>query len=326
VALRFLETRPGAERQQMKWASLGFGAGVLLAYFGDDIAQLLPGELAGASRYLGFALTRLGYVIMPLGLLFSLLEYRLNDADAAIGRSVAYATVTISIGVVWAVGTHYTNKVIQNFAGARSEGIAIAISSIVALAFFTPVRTRMLDWTEARFQRALLKLRRLPERIARWQNDDNPQAVAERALTGIAECVDATYAALVQGEGDGVEILALHRVSADKVRAALVKPKTRKRSADDFPLRLQAGSQADPPLRLLIGPRSDGAFYSKQERAAVSGITEPLADALHVVARRAAHNAALTDALAEIRSRLNQIPGKAPRRRRKPSAGLAPGR
>jgi hypothetical protein len=46
----------------------------------------------------------LGYAMVPIGLLFSVLGYRLNDVDAAIGRSAAYAAVTMLVGVVWAVG------------------------------------------------------------------------------------------------------------------------------------------------------------------------------------------------------------------------------
>lgn len=321
VVLRFVETPSGSERQRMKWASLGFGLGVMLAFFGDNVAEALPRELAFAERYLSFVLTRTGYAIMPLGLLFSVVGYRLNDVDAAIGRTASYAAVTILVGVVWGVGTHYSNQIIATVARERSEGIAIAISSVVALALFTPAKARMLAWAEVRFQGALLRLRSLPERIARWQNDDNPHAVAERALVALAECVDARHAALIrEAQGDEVELLAVYKISPEAVRASLAKRKPRKRSADDFPLRLQTHHQAGPPVTLLVGPRNDGAFYSKKERSAVSAIAEPLADAIHAVSRRAAHESAIMNALGEINHCLEEMQTAAarPPRRRPP--------
>jgi hypothetical protein len=294
VVLRFRETPSVRERQRMKWALLGFAAGTLLVFVGGEVDLVLPEELSEAGRYLKFALTRLGYAIMPIGLLFSVLGYRLNDVDAAIGRSTAYAAVTTLVGVVWAVGAMVSNDLIKEF-GKGSPIVATAISTVVAVVVFVPSRARILAWTEARFQRALLRLRSLPERIARWQNDDDPQAVAARALDALVECVDAKHGALIRDGHEGpVEILAVHKISPEAVRLALAADKPRKRSEDAFPLRLRPHHQAGRPVTLLIGPREDGASYSKQERSAVSAISEPLADAIHAVSRRAAITLALT--------------------------------
>jgi hypothetical protein len=211
--------------------------------------------------------------------------------------------------------------VIEQF-GKGNPALATAISTLIALAVFAPARSRILRWTESRFQRALLRLRTLPERIARWQNDDDPRAVAERALEALAECVDARHAAIVrERDGDDVEILAVHEITPEAARAALAKAKPKKRSVDEFPLRLRPHHQAGRPMTLLVGPRKDGAFYSKQEQAAVSAIAEPLADAIHAVSRRAA----LTDALAEIGASLHRMQANAARRR-SPSARSAPSR
>ena len=51
---------------------------------------------------------------------------------------------------------------------------------------------------------------------------------------------------------------------------------------------------------LLLGRRSDGASYSKDEKAAIGQITEPLADALRAAARRAERYAAIDERFAAV--------------------------
>lgn len=332
VILRFRSTPQGAERQQMKWASLGLGAGLFL-YAPTKLLEmgiaidLLPESAHTTVLITAYALNRLSYVIIALGLLAPLLEYRLNDADAALGRSASYAAVTTMVGVVWAVSTVSVETLIKSFTANSYPGVAAGISTLIALAVFAPARMRALAWTEARFQRALVRLRSLPERIARWQLGDDPGAVANRALKAIADGVDATGAALVAHlDAEAPEVIGVQNVSPETVLERLGEDRPRARKEDAFPLRIEMTDYTGRSLMLLIGPRSDGAFYSKQERAAVSAIAEPLADAIDAVSRRAALNARLTGALADISARLNQIPGKTPRRRRKPAAGFSPGR
>jgi hypothetical protein len=332
VVLRFRSTPQGAERQQMKWASLGLGAGLFL-YAPTKLLEmgmadhLLPDSAHTIILIAAYALNRLSYVVIALGLLAPLLDFRLNDADAAIGRSAGYAAVTTVVGVIWAGSAAAADTLIEKLAANRYPGLAAAISTLIAIAILAPLRTRALAWTEIRFQRALVRLRSLPERIARWQLGDDPGAVADRALRAIDDGVDATCAALVaRPDGEPPQVIGLHNVSRETVIERLGDDAPCARNADAFPLRIEMTDYTGRSLMLLIGPRSDGAFYSRQERAAISAIAEPLADAIDAVSRRAALNARLTGALAEISARLSRMPGKAPQRRRKPSAGLAPGR
>jgi hypothetical protein len=324
VILRFRYTPRGAERQKMKWASLGLGAGLLLYAAGQGPTQYYGIHPASSTTDFalwmgGYAINRFAFIIMALGLLVSLLDYRLNDADAAIGRSTGYAAVTTLVAIVWAGSAAASDKLIRSYTGADNPGLAAGISTLIALAILAPARARALAWTEARFQGALVRLRSMPERIARWQLGDDPGAVANRALRAIADGVDATDAALImRPEGAPPQVIGVHNIDPEAVMARLGEDRPRARKADAFPLRIEMADYAGGPLVLLIGPRSDGAFYTRQERSAVSAIAEPLADAVYAVSRRASLNATLTGALAEITARLDRMHGKSPRRRNRP--------
>ncbi|HEX8534146.1 MAG TPA: hypothetical protein VF662_08265, partial [Allosphingosinicella sp.] len=88
VLLRYRRETAGPERQQIKWAVLGFASALVLILPVQVISTL---DLAEGQRQLQFVLNQivipLALVLMAAGLLVSLLRYRLYDAEAAISRS-----------------------------------------------------------------------------------------------------------------------------------------------------------------------------------------------------------------------------------------------
>lgn len=317
VILRFRFTPRGMERQQMKWVTLGLGAGLLLYAVGvtyEDFGYLLtvPQGVQTALWMTAYGLQRLAFVLIALGLLASLLNFRLNDADAALGHSTGYAVITAIIGVVWAVATMWINKGITALTGSGNPALATSISTVVALAVLAPARTRVMSWTEKKFQRALVLLRSLPKALARWQHGGDPELVAERALAAIVKGVNAQGAALVAGaEEDGGLILALHEVEPALVEAQLGERRPADADEDRFPMRVAVADEFGTVATLLLGPRSDGASFSRDERAAILSVREPLADALRAASRRAE----LAGSIGEIRSRLEEFEKRAKRRK-----------
>lgn len=312
VYLRFKHTSRSAERQKMKWASLGLGVGLLLYAAGHLMVMYhasLPfsGEVRQGLAVGGYAINRAAFLIMALGMLVSLLGYRLNDADAAIAWAAGYATITTLLALVWAASAAWSDRLIRLYTRDSAE-LAAAISTLIAIAIFSPARSRAMAWTDAWLQPALVRLRGLPERIARWQNDDDPAAVAARALKTIAEGVDAVNAALVACPAGGPpRVIGRYKVGEDAVRARLRKRRPHKPADDEFPLRVGIESDAEAPMTLLVGRRGDSAYYSKQERVAVAAVATPLADALHAAARGAERRAALDAALTRLDRQLRLI-------------------
>lgn len=312
VIIRFRFTPAGAERQQLKWASLGLGAGLIM--YGVSMLILLAMNMGWIPpvfyelglyepvRYLQYFMHRIAYLVMAGGVLVCLMDYRLNDADAAIGRSTGYALVTTLIAVIWAVSTAWINSGIALVTGGDNPTLSTALSTMVALAVLTPTQKRILSWTESRFQRALVRLRGLPERLAKWQHEDNPSPVASATLDSIADGVGASHAAVVSETPTGPRVLATHEIEADAVRAGL--------GPDDdsvFRLRLPLNEAGTTIGWLLLGPRSDGASYSRQEKIALALVLDPLADAIHFSSRREQRHAVLSDALKAMEARLEAM-------------------
>jgi hypothetical protein len=285
---RYRATPRGAERQQIKWAAFGLFAGVG-ALLGAGLAALplvfLPlGDIATFALFAFiFFLLCLGLLLMPLGLLLSLARWRLNDADAAIGRSAGYAAVTLGVGIVWAVSMSWANQLIGQMVGGGTA-MATALSTLVAALVFVPARERVLGWSERRFQPALVRLRALPARLEPIGHADAPAEVAAAALPEIVDGVGAS-GARIEDEA-GVAVAEIGAAPRDGGEAVV----------------MLAGFGA-----LRLGPRSDGASYRRDERAALAALADPLGKALAAAAARARRQARIDAALAGIEARLARL-------------------
>lgn len=313
VLLRFAYTPSGAERQQMKWASLGLAVGLIMfagaiilsfagiSYSAFDIPR------ADGLRTFGTILHRISFLTMAAGVVVSLMDYRLNDADAAVGRSAGYALLTTLIAVVWAVGGAWINRAIGFVTGDGDPTLSTALSTLVALSLLAPAQSRILTWTEARFQRALVRLRSLPDRLAAWRHGDDPRPLAQSALASIVEGLNADQAALVLIDDAGrVDVLAAHNVPEQTVVEALTQSSTGV-GASLFQLKLALATDDCPKGYLLLGRRSDGANYSRDERSAVLAILPALSIAIKVTGLRARHKAALLEIITSMEARVAGI-------------------
>ncbi len=308
VVIRFRYTPRGIERQQMKWACLGLAAGLIL-YLLSQVAKwvvLLPdvlGTVLVVLIWAEFILHRSAFTVMGAGVLVALLNYRLNDADAAIGRSTGYAVVTGVIAITWAFGAAWIDTTLTLVTGASNPTLATGLSTLAAMAILAPAQTRVLAWMESRFQRALVRLRDLPARLARLRHHADPHPVADTALKAVVEGVNATQAALVAEGEAGLRVLAVHGLSEERVLADMLLEADHRRLAVRYPLR----DMDEHVGWLLLGPRSDGASYSGDERRALHLILDPLADAIRLTTRRHDETAALKSVIAAMEARVARV-------------------
>ena len=128
----------GVHRQQLKW--LASGAAVALT-LGAGASSATSGVVSGL---LGSTL-----IALPISIGVGILRYRLYDIDRIISRTLAYAIVTgLLIGV-------YTGLVLlTTHLLTFSSSVAVAASTLVAAALFNPVRRRVQNVVDRRFNRA----------------------------------------------------------------------------------------------------------------------------------------------------------------------------
>ncbi|MFG1815323.1 histidine kinase [Kribbella sp. NPDC049174] len=139
LAVRFRRSR-GVERQQLKWFVLAASiAGVVLpTVFPLWYVTPVAGVLAA-----------LALSALPLAVCAAILRYRLYDIDLFISRTVAYATLTVLLGAAYvvliiALGTLF----------GRGSAWATAAATVVCAILFRPLRGRIQDAVDRRFNRS----------------------------------------------------------------------------------------------------------------------------------------------------------------------------
>jgi hypothetical protein len=146
VLARF-RTTAGNERQQLKWFT--YASSVGLSFF--VLAGLVPAlfsYLAG----LGPALAIIAIDLIPISVAIAILRYRLYDIDLLIKRTLVYGATTAAIAATFWVGILALQRLLSPL--TSGSDVAIAASTLVSLALFQPVRHRVQDAVDRRFDRS----------------------------------------------------------------------------------------------------------------------------------------------------------------------------
>lgn len=282
----------GAEKQQLKWVTLGLFAGIALILAARAGAALTAGAAMPPFGSLAIeGLFQLGIIVLALGFLVSLLRYRLYDAEAAISRSAVYAALTLAL-----VGTFAASEALIELVGQRLFGMAIgnisgAVGAALAAMMLTPLHGRISSWAEQRFQHDLATLKaELPDLLALLSTSASVNRLAEAVLPRIEQAVQATrIALLVDGKLVGAQGIALS--AARRLLRRWRPPEgvemLDRDDRDAFPLRIALRCPLGSIRAwLLLGPRPDGSFYGRDDLDALSEIAPPLERALLTVAER----------------------------------------
>jgi len=128
----------GDRRQQLKWLMTGSAVAVA----GFLISNLVP-ALDPAATAAGVG------VVLPTCLGVAILRYRLYDIDRIISRTLAYAIVT---GLL--VGLYAGLVLLATRVLSFHTPVAVAASTLAAVALFNPLRRRVQQVVDRRFNRA----------------------------------------------------------------------------------------------------------------------------------------------------------------------------
>jgi len=181
-------------RKQLAW--LGY-IGVLTAVW--IVAQILNGLLAPPSVSNGWLGTTIwGFMELtpvagiPAAVAVAVLKYRLYEIDKIISRTLAYAIVTGLLVGVYAGVVLLATQVL----GFRSS-VAVAVSTLVAAALFTPVRARVQRLVDRRFNRTRYDADRTVTAFAARLKDAVDQDAVRADLLGVVQrSLEPTHAAV----------------------------------------------------------------------------------------------------------------------------------
>lgn len=318
--VRYRRLEPGIERQQIKWAAFGFASGLVLIGVAVGLTIDMPAEGTAARTFLNMVvicLFQLGFALMPLGLMVSLLRFRLWEADRVISRSAAYAIVTVFVGVVWAGSSDLVKELVASMMGEANAAISTTVSAMLAAGIFAPTQSVVLGWTKRHFAKEAEKLRNLTKRLAVWRTTESAPEMGMRALAVIADSVHASSAAILALTPTGRTLVAARDVAEPE---ALAEPGAAPDEDPRFALALPLEDEDGPVGTLLIGPRSDGNRYNRDEREALEAIAEPLAEAIRFAHLRAEREHGIERKIIDaVEERLAELKPRRRRSRPKPA-------
>jgi hypothetical protein len=159
-----------AERAQLRW--LVYAAAVIV------VAEII--SVLIASTNLQNAISSGAIALVPVAIGIAVLRYRLYDIDRVISRTVAYAIVTgLLIGI-------YAGLVLLATQVLRFHTpVAVAAATLAAAALFTPVRRRVQQVVDRRFNRIRYDGDRMVEDFATGLKDAVDLETVRARLAGV---------------------------------------------------------------------------------------------------------------------------------------------
>ncbi len=144
VVYRQLEAE---RREQLKWLLGGAVAALLLGVMVVLLSSLdrQPSFVVNLLSYLG----QVAVIVLPVSVGVAILRYRLFEIDRLISRTLSYALVTALLVCVFAGIVFLTTRVLP-----FSSPVGVAASTLAAAALFNPLRRRVQQVVDRRFNRA----------------------------------------------------------------------------------------------------------------------------------------------------------------------------
>ena len=311
--IKYRRFEPGIERQQVKWAAFGFGSGLLLltASFVLYAATETPTGLSSVLASVVFlVLFNFGFMAMALGLLVSLLRFRLWEADAVIGRSAISAAVTLMVGVLWTLSMDLVKMAVEWALGEENTTVATVVGGIIAAGIFAPTQALAMRWAKRRLEGDERRIEKLIAKLHAWRATESPGEIGVRTLSALHAAVHCSAAAVLVDGPRGPTLLASRDVEqADALSAPGYDPAKDAR----FAMRLPLEDEDGPIGLLLVGPRSDLNRYNAAQLRGLGNLTEPLAEALRAALKRAHHAETVHLKLGSVEERLARLEQSGPR-------------
>jgi hypothetical protein len=168
LVLRFRRS-DGVQRQQLRWLVFPIGA-VLISWPLVAASVLL---LAGrdATGLVSDVYSSLPLALPPLGMGVAITRYGLYDLQRLVSRTVSYAAISLVLATI------YAGAVLLLGTGARaiadgSGDLVVALSTLVVAAAFGPVRRRVQDVVDRRFNRRRVDAAAIIEHFGLRLRDD----------------------------------------------------------------------------------------------------------------------------------------------------------
>jgi cation transport ATPase len=149
-AYRYRHVSGPAQRQQTKWVALSLGLLFSVLALGFVIPSLIVDT---ANAWFAWALlaTVPLIVLFPVSVAIAVLRHRLYDIDRLITRTLTYGLLTVVLGILYAGAVVVLGQALNPRGG--ESALAVAASTLLVAALFQPLRRRIQDTVDRRFNR-----------------------------------------------------------------------------------------------------------------------------------------------------------------------------
>jgi hypothetical protein len=181
---RFRRAR-GVERQQLRW--LTFAAALAPLAVLVTAAGILTDQPTVAGWAIGLYLA-----LLPLAIGAAILRYRLYDIDRIISRTLAYALLTLLLGLGYAAVVLGLGQLL-----GRHSSLVVAAATLAVAALFQPARRRIQAAVDRRFDRRRYDAARtIAAFSARLRQEVDLDALTGELLAVVQETMQPTRASL----------------------------------------------------------------------------------------------------------------------------------
>jgi hypothetical protein len=180
--LRYRRAR-GVQRQQLKWFA---SAGLLLALVMPPAAAFWYRSVLVQFMF-GLALNA-----MPAAVGVAILRYRLYDIDRIVSRTLAWALLTLVLGLAYAAVVLGLGRLLPD-----SSSLVVAAATLAVAAVFQPVRRRIQAAVDRRFNRHRYDATRTIQAFSGRLRDEVDLTTLTGELLAVAEqTMQPTHASL----------------------------------------------------------------------------------------------------------------------------------
>jgi len=305
---KYRKFEAGIERQQLKWAAFGFATGLVLITAAFVIVVTMPSssEWQPLIGLLVLALFQGGFLAMAVGLLVSLIRFRLWEADRVISKSAVSAAVTVVVGILWTMSMDLVKNAVEFSLGHENNLVATAAGAVLAAGIFAPTQALAQRWANNRLGNDRDKIASLVPRLVAWRSTERPEEIGQRTLASLARTAHISSGAILVDTPRGRSLLAAREVMDPDT---LAEPGANPEGDGRFVLKLPLEDEDGPVGLLLLGPRNDYNRYNSDELQGLQAIAEPLADSLRGAQRRSREVEGLQQMLSTVEERLARLEG-----------------
>ena len=166
------------ERQQIKWLAYG-GALAVGAVFVGGVISVWIGEV-------GYALTSIGLLGVPIFTGVAIARYRLYEIDIVINRTLVYGLLTAILAGVYVGGVTATQDLLGTLAGQEQlPQLVVVASTLLIAALFTPLRRSIQSFIDRRFYRRKYDARKTLEAFSAKLRDETDLEALSDDLVGV---------------------------------------------------------------------------------------------------------------------------------------------